>query len=104
MKIKATISLLDATQSGVSKATGNPWTAKEFVVEFEDADGIKSTMAIRTMNKDVVDKLETCHKGNVINLDVAFQSKARVFTRKDGTEGVARSTECYVKSIEPLTF
>lgn len=101
MKINAIISLLDPTQSGVSKATGNPWTSKELVVEFEDADGIRSTMAMRTMNKEFVDKLETCHKGDEVELDVAFQSKARVFTRKDGSEGVARNTECYIKSLTP---
>ena len=101
MKIKATSSLLDATQSGVSKATGNPWTSKELVVEFEDADGIRSTIAMRTMNKEIVDRLETCHKGDEVELDVAFQSKARVFTRKDGTEGVIRSTECFIKSLSP---
>lgn len=100
MKIKAIISLLDSTQSGVSKATGNPWTSKELVVEFEDADGVRSTMAIHTMNKEIVDRLETCYKGDEVVLDVAFLSKARVFTRKDGTEGVIRSTECYIKSME----
>ncbi len=104
MKIKVVISVLDAVRSGISKSTGNEWKSQEFVGRYKEEDGTEGTIAISTMNHDVIKVLETCSVGNEVLLDVAFASKARVFTRKDGTEGVIRSTECYVKSIEPLTF
>lgn len=100
MKIKATITLLDATQSGISKSTGNPWTSKEFVIETKDENGHIDTLAVKTLNEQIIKTLDSCMKNDQIIIDLGFASKARTFTRKDGTEGVIRATEVYAKSVE----
>lgn len=104
MKIKATISVMDETVKGMSRATGREWMKKELVVKLMEEDGLESTIAISTMNQDVIKVLESCSVGSEVMMDVAFQSRVRVFTRKDGSEGVIRSTECFVKSMEALTY
>lgn len=100
MKTKAVISLLDATQSGISKSTGNPWVKKECVIELCDETGHRDTLAVQTMSEQVVKVLEGCVKGDEVVMDLGFNSRARVFLRKDGSEGVIRQTEVYVKSVE----
>lgn len=100
MKVNGTICLLDATQKGVSKSTGNPWTSKEFVVEVTDDGGHRDTLAVKTMNAEAVRVLEGCMKGDRVCMDLGFCSRAKVFTRKDGTEAVIRSTEVYARSVE----
>lgn len=102
MKIKGKICLLDAIQTGVSKSTGNPWTSKEFVVEVTDESGHRDTFAVKTMNAEVVKVLEGCMKGDTVCIDLGFSSRAKVFIRKDGTEGVIRQTEIYAKSVEVM--
>lgn len=104
MKIKATISVMDETVKGVSKATGREWMKKELVVKFLEEDGHECTIAVTTMNEDAIKTLEACSVGSEVMMDLAFQSRARVFTRKDGSEAVIRSTECFIRKVEQMTF
>lgn len=99
MKIEAKINLLCATESGVSKSTGNPWQSKEVVLEVADGEN-PSTMAVRTMNSECINKLEKCKEGDVVVADVYAHANYREFTRKDGSIGGIRSTECVLRGIE----
>ena len=98
MKVKGIITLLCATESGVSKATGNPWTCKEVVIEI--ADDRQSTMALKTFNDDAVKVLERCKEGDEIEADVYAHADYREFPRKNGTIGSVRSTDLALRSVE----
>lgn len=100
MQVTAKICLLDDTQSGISKSTGNPWVAKSMVIEVECEDGHRDTLAVRTMNADVVKVLEGCLKGDIIDVELGFASRVRIYTRRDGTEGTDRSTDVYVRKVK----
>lgn len=99
MKIKGTITLLCATEKGVSKATGNPWTSKEVVIEITE-DVPSSTMALKTFSDEVVKKLEGCKEGDEIVADVYARADYREFTRKDGSVGGIRSTDLVLRGVE----
>lgn len=100
MEVTAKICVLDDTQSGISKNTGTPWVAKEFVIETEGEDGHRDTLAVRASNPDVVKVLEGCLKGDIVEMELGFASRLRTFARKDGTEGYIRSTEVYARSVK----
>lgn len=100
MKIKAIINLMCATESGVSKATGNPWKSKECVLEINDGNEYKSTIAARTMNTDVIAKMEKAQEGDEVTCEVRFFARAREFARKDGTSGIIRNVECNLMAFE----
>lgn len=100
MKIKGKINLICAVESGVSKATGNPWKSREIVIEFEDGGFGPSTMALRTMNEEVIKTLETCLEGDEVEVDVFFRSDYREFHRQDGSIGCVRNTNCGIRSLE----
>lgn len=101
MKIKSVINLLGATESGVSKATGNPWKSKEVVIEFKnDGDAVASTMALKTFNTNCIETLEQCVEGDSIIANVTTRANYREFTRADGTSGGIRSTDCFLDGVE----
>ena len=99
MKINGKINLLCATESGVSKSTGNTWVSKEVVLEIADGEHT-STMALRTMNTEVIKTLDTATEGDEVEADVTFYAQYREFTRRDGSKGGIRSTECVLRNIK----
>lgn len=99
MKIKGRINLLCATESGVSKATGNKWSCKDVVIEMTD-DVPTSTLALRTFNDEAIATLEKCVEGDVVVMDVNFRSNYREFHRADGSIAGVRSTECTFRNVE----
>lgn len=99
MKVTGKINLLCATESGVSKSTGNPWQSKDVVLELADGDH-PSTMALRTMNTEVIATLEKAMEGDEVEADVYLYAQYREFTRRDGSKGGIRSTECALRSIK----
>lgn len=102
MKIKGKINLICATESGVSKATGNPWKSKEIVIEIEEDGYASSTMALRTMNEEVIKTLEKCLEGDEVEVDVFFRSDYREFHRQDGSIGCVRNTNCSIRGLEVI--
>ena len=100
MKVKAKINLLGATESGVSKATGNPWMTKEVVLEVAEEGYAPSTIAVKTFNTDVVKALEGCMEGDEIVADIYCRADYREFTRKDGTLGGIRSTDITLRGVD----
>lgn len=100
MKTKAVICLLDETQRGISKSTGTPWESKEMVLEITGEDGHRDTLAVKTMNHEVIQVLEQCVTGDAVTVELGFNSRARTFLRKDGSEGVIRQTEIYVRNLK----
>lgn len=99
MKFNGKINLICATESGVSKSTGNPWTSKEVVLELADGEH-PSTVALRTMNTEVIKTLEAATEGDEVEADVYLYAQYREFTRKDGSKGGIRSTECALRGIK----
>ena len=100
MKAIAKICLLDPTQSGISKNTGTPWVAKEFVIEVECEDGHRDTMAVRASTPDTVKVLEGCLKDDIIDVELGFASRLRTYRRNDGSEGYIRSTDVYARNVK----
>lgn len=101
MRTKATIKILEPTKSGISRSTGNPWQSKDCVMEVAEADGGNDIVACRVWNKSVIDQLDRCEVGDVVDIDMRIYTKARPFTYKDGTQGIDRSNEISIVSLSP---
>lgn len=102
MKIKATINMICPKEEGISKATGNKWQSQELVLEMaETIDGkeVRSTIATRTMNQQIIETLSKAMEGDEVEADLGCQARARSFIRKDGTEAIIRSTEVFLRSL-----
>lgn len=98
--MKVRINILGKTEEGRSRATGNPWKAKEVVVEFKGADGYVNTIFAKAFNNDVISRMEMMKEGDVVNAEFVFVATSRRFSRKDGSDGIIRGNDIVVKSIE----
>lgn len=104
MKLTGTIKIIDATRSGVSHSTGNPWYRKSCVVEVAEEGVGASTIACSTFNTDVIAKLETCKIGDEVELSLRIHTNARPFTYSDGTQGMDRSNDVTILNVEEASF
>ena len=98
MKINGRIQMLCPVETGISRATGNKWQHQYVVLVFgeEHAD----TLACHTFNDELIAKLATMKQDDKAVFTIGTRSEARTFTRKDGSEGVQRSTDCLLLRIE----
>ena len=103
MKVKAKITLLCDTETGVSKATGNPWSCRELVVEIAEDDGKSSSMALKAFKEEVITTLDNCTKGDVIEAEVRINSQYREYKRVDGTTFVTRYNEAYLHDVKVIS-
>lgn len=103
MKATGKIKILDATRSGVSQTTGNPWKSKEVVIECtemgDDGKERSHNLFFNTFNDSCVATLEQCQLGDIIEVDFYGKVNGREITRKDGTQGLIRSQELNLLSI-----
>lgn len=94
MVIEGIITLLTPVEQGISKATGNPWKAKDVVIETTEPDGWRNTIALHTMNNECIDILEKCMEGDTIKVDVLFTAKAREYNGR-----IFRSTDVGMRKV-----
>lgn len=96
MELTGKITIIEPTESGLSKATGTPWVSKSVVVDFED-EGRASHLALRFMGQEDVTKLTDCQVGDTIRFKVRFWVSANQWTNKEGKQVTIRRNEvtCY---------
>lgn len=96
MELTGKITIIEPTESGLSKTTGNPWVSKNIVLEVED-EGRTSHFALRFMDKEDVTKLTECQVGDIIRCTVRFHVTANNWTNREGKQVTIRKNEvtCY---------
>lgn len=103
MEATGRINLLCEKQTGVSKATGKAWSKREFVVETEkDEGGFVSTLALSTLNDEVIAKLDKCMEGDKVKVAYTIHATARTYV-KDGVENVFRGNELRLLDVEVIS-
>lgn len=96
MKVLVKLLLSCEKQTGVSQATGRPWTSKEAV--FETLDG-KDTFPVKTLNEELISMLEGSIEGDEFEAEIQLRSRAKEYKRQDGTFGMFRSVDVSLVSL-----